>query len=300
MADMLATAGWSPVAQLRELLAYPFMVNALEAGTIVAVTVAVVGWFVVLRGQTFVAHAMSVVAFPGAAAALLVGVPVLFGYLTSCTIGAACLSATSESGSRRYRDETAAVGVVQALALGAGFVFVSLAKAVLTSIDSLLFGSLVGVTTGEVLVLLAVCAAVLLASGVAGRALAFASLDPDVARARGVPVRALSVCFLLVLGLAVAVTSQITGTLLVFALLVTPAATAHELTNRPALSLALAVCGAVVVTWTGLCASYFSGVPVGFYVTTFAFGLYLLARVPRYWAMRRFSLRSSRGEVEAV
>src|SRR5947208_1837829 len=109
----------------------------------------------------------------------------------------------------------------------------------------------------------------------------------DVARARGVPVRALGFGFLLVLGLSVAETSQITGALLVFALLVTPAATAHQLTPRPGLGIALSVTLALAVTWLGLALAYFSIYPVGFYVTSLSFGLYLLVRVSRALASRR-------------
>jgi zinc/manganese transport system permease protein len=122
---------------------------------------------------------------------------------------------------------------------------------------------------------------------IAARPLFFASVDPDVARAGGVPVRPLGFGFLLVLGLSVAETSQITGALLVFALLVTPAATAHELTPRPVLGIVLSVALALAVTWLGLAMAYFSIYPVGFYVTSLSFGLYVLVRLGRAFVSHR-------------
>jgi zinc/manganese transport system permease protein len=138
-----------------------------------------------------------------------------------------------------------------------------------------------------VTVLLAVATLAILFIAAVGRPLFFASVDADVARAGGVPVALLGFSFLLVLGLSVAETSQITGALLVFALLVTPAATAHQLTARPALGIALSVTIAVVVTWLGLALAYFSIYPVGFYVTSLSFALYVFVRVGRALADRR-------------
>ena len=140
---------------------------------------------------------------------------------------------------------------------------------------------MLGITSRQVEVLLVVSAATLALIAFAARPLIFASIDADVAVARGVPVRLLGAAFLLVLGLSVAETSQITGALLVFALLVTPAATAQLITSRPGLGVAISVLVAVLVTWLGLAAAFFSTYPVGFYVTSLAFGLYLVARAAR-------------------
>ena len=157
----------------------------------------------------------------------------------------------------------------------------------LNGLDSLLFGTFLGITRQQVGVLLAVAVVTVVFVLVAARPLFFASIDADVARARGIPVGLLGFGFLLVLGLAVAATSQITGALLVFALLVTPAATAHQLTARPALGIALSVAIALAVTWLGLALAYFSIYPVGFYVTSLSFALYLLVRVVRSLAGRQ-------------
>ena len=183
------------------------------------------------------------------------------------------------SGSRRSLSvESAATGSLQALALALGFIFVSLYHGVLNGLDSLLFGTFLGITSNQVTTLLVVAIVTVLLIAVAARPLFFASVDADVARAGGVPVALLGAGFLLVLGLSVAETSQITGALLVFALLVTPAATAHELTSRPALGIALSVVLALGVTWLGLALAYYSIYPVGFYVTSLSFGIYVLVR----------------------
>jgi len=136
-------------------------------------------------------------------------------------------------------------------------------------------------------VLLVVATAAVSLVAIAARPLFFASVDAEVARAGGVPVRLLGFGFLLVLGLSVAETSQITGALLVFALLVTPAATAHQLTPRPLLGIALSISLALAVTWLGLALAYFSIYPVGFYITSLSFGVYVLVRGGRALRSRR-------------
>jgi zinc/manganese transport system permease protein len=277
---------WNPISDLRQLFAFPFMVHALEAGTIVAVMAGVTGWFMVLRRQTFAGHTLSVIAFPGAAAASLAGLPLALGYFGFCGVGALGLAAIA--GARRsLSSESAAIGSLQALALALGFLCVSLYHGVLNGLDSLLFGTFLGITSRQVGVLLVVAVTAVALVAIAARPLFFASVDPDVASARGIPVGLLGFGFLLVLGLAVAATSQITGALLVFALLVTPAATAHELTARPALGIALSVAIALAVTWLGLALAYFSIYPVGFYVTSLSFALYLLVRLTRNLAGRQ-------------
>jgi zinc/manganese transport system permease protein len=266
-----------------ELFQFHFMTNALIAGTLVAVMASTIGWFMVVRQQTFAGHTLSLIAFPGAAAAALAGAPVFVGYFAACGAGAVALSTVSGGNgeARSLSHESAAIGSVQAFALGLGFLFVSLYHGLLNGLDSLLFGTFLGITDAQVLVLLGIAVAVLGVLAAIARPLLFASVDPDVARAGGVPVAALATAFLLLLGLAVAATSQITGALLVFALLVTPAATAQLISSRPGLSLALSVVIGLVVTWLGLAIAYFSIYPVGFYVTSLSFGLYVLVRVIR-------------------
>jgi zinc/manganese transport system permease protein len=272
----------NPASDVRQLLSYPFMVNAMEAGTIVAVMAAVVGWLMVMRRQSFAGHTLSLMSFPGAAMAALVGWPLVWGYYVFCVGGALGIAAGAGVDGRRYRArESAATGAVQAGALALGFVLLSLYGGVLEDLETLLFGSFLGITSGQVLTLLGVAVAMLAGLALAGRPLLLASVDEVVADARGVPVRALSVAFLVALGLAVAATAQITGALLVFALLVAPAASAQQITTRIGAGLALSVGLALAVTWVGLGVSYFTNWPLGFLITTLAFLVYVVARAGR-------------------
>jgi zinc/manganese transport system permease protein len=281
-----AASGWSwnVVTDVRHLFAYPFMVNAFLAGTVVAVAAAVVGWFMVLRRQTFAGHTLALIGFPGAAGATLIGVSASAGYFAFAIVGALVVASTRGSGTayRGFSEESAVVGTVQAFALAAGFLFVALYQGFLNGINSLLFGTFLGITIGQVWVLLVVAVAALVVLGLIGRPLLFASVDPDVAAARGVRVRLLGVLFLVLLGAAVAEASQITGSLLVFALLVMPAAAAQRFTARPVVGLALSVVIALIVTWVGLAVAYYSPYPMGFYITTFAFAVYLASFAVRY------------------
>lgn len=286
MAELAALA-WNPVSDFEQLTEFPFMVNALQAGTIVAVMAGAIGWFMVLRRQTFAGHTLSVIAFPGAAGAILAGLPLALGYFGACGLGALVLAAVSGSGRVARSGESAAIGTVQAFGLGLGFLFVNLYSGQLASLESLLFGTFLGITTGQVQTLLWIALAALLALAVSGRPLLFASVDAEVARAAGVPTRALAVVFLLLLGLAVAATAEITGALLVFALLVTPAATAQQITARPGPGLALSVVLALAVTWVGLTIAYFSSYPVGFWVTSLSFGLFVAVRLGKAALNRR-------------
>jgi zinc/manganese transport system permease protein len=281
------TLSWNLAHDLGEVLEYHFMVNALLAGSIVAVMAALVGWLMVLRRESFAGHTLSMMAFPGASGAALVGVPVAWGYFLLCGAGALAIGRFSSAERTSWSEQSASIGAVQALALGAGFLFLSLYGGVLGDLESLLFGNLLGVSDDQVLVLLAVAAVTLATLGVLARPLLFASVDADVAAARGVPVRALSIAFLVLLGLAVGATSQITGVLLVFALLVTPAATAQVLTVRPLLSLTLTIALGLLVVWLGLGIAYFSVYPAGFFIAASAFAIYVLARLSVFALGRR-------------
>jgi zinc/manganese transport system permease protein len=267
---------------VQQLTTYPFMVSALEAGAVVAVMAGVAGWFMVLRRESFAGHTLAVMAFPGATGAVLLGLPAAAGYFGFCGASALVIGSSAGSGTRRHRgQESAVTGAIQSFGLACGFVFLSLYHGVLAGYESLLFGSFLGITRGQVLLLTVVAVLTLAFFAAVGRPLLFASVDEGVAKARGVPVRALAIAFLVVLGLAVAATAQITGVLLVFALLVAPAATAQLITSRIWVSLLLTVVLGVVTTWVGLALAYFYNYPVGFYITSIAFGLYFVTRIVR-------------------
>jgi zinc/manganese transport system permease protein len=275
---------WNPLYDFQLMWSYPFMVNAFRAGAIVAVVAGAVGWFMVLRRQTFAGHTLSVVAFPGAALATLAGFSLSLGYFGFCVAAALVLALMRRGREPGGAEESAATGTIQAFLLACGYLFMALYKGLLEGPQTLLFGSFLGITTGQVATLALAGLAVLLALAVVGRPLLFASVDPQVAAARGVPVRGLSVAFLVLLGVATAEAAQITGALLVFALMVLPAATAQVLTARPGHSLLLTVVLGFAVTWAGLVAAFYWPYPLGFFVTSLAFGLFLLAHAARFAA----------------
>jgi zinc/manganese transport system permease protein len=274
------TWSWNVLNNVRDMLSYPFMVNAFRAGTIVAIVAAVVGWFMVLRKQTFAGHTLSVAAFPGAAAATLLGINASIGYFGFC-LGAAAIIAIASRPSRShgFSAESAVVGTVQAFVLASGYLFAWLYKGLLNGLNSQLFGSTFGVSDAQVVTLGVVAVLVLATLALIGRPLFFASIDGDVAAARGVGVRSLGVAFLLVLGAAAAEASQITGALLVFALLVMPAAIAQRLTARPVAGVVLGIVIGIVVTWAGLAMAYYTSYPSGFCITSFAFGGFVLVNL---------------------
>ncbi|MDQ1700127.1 MAG: zinc/manganese transport system permease protein [Frankiaceae bacterium] len=281
---MTAHLSWNLVDDVRQLLQFPFMVNALRAGTIVAIVAGAIGYFMVLRKESFAGHTLALIGFPGAAGATWLGVNQSFGFFGFCIAGALVIASLPAS---RYGERSAVIGTVQAFALACGLLFVSLYHGFLSGLNDMLFGTIIGITSTQVLVLLIAGAVAIAVLAVIGRPLLFASIDSDVARARGVRVRLVGALFLVLLGIAAAGTSQVTGSLLVFALLVAPAGTAVRLTAQPGVGIALSVGIALLVTWLGEGVAYFSPYPIGFWVTTFAFALFLLATGYRMLADRR-------------
>lgn len=271
---------WNIITDIQWMWSLPSMVNAFRAGLAVALLAGVVGWFMVLRRQSFAGHSIAITGFPGAAVAVYLGVSATLGYFGFC-VGSALLIALLTRGSGTGVGErahsSALIAIVQAFALALGAVFLDLYGGFLSSTSAFLFGNFLGITDADVLILAAVSLAVLLAMAAIGRRLLFASIDPAVAVARGVPVRALNILFLVLLGASVAEVSTLTGSLLVFALLVMPAATAQVLTARPGLSLLLTVVLGVFVTWFGLAWAYFGNQATGFTITSLAFACYVLA-----------------------
>jgi zinc/manganese transport system permease protein len=292
---VLATSGlsWNLVDDVRQVLSQHFMVNALLAGTVVAVVAGAIGWFMVLRRQTFAGHTLALVSFPGAAGAILLGVSASIGYFSAAIAAALVIALVPRSTSgQAFSQESAVIGTVQAFALACGALFVSLYGGFLNSLIGLLFGTFLGISDAQVTTLFVMSIAALVALATIARPLFFATVDPDVARARGVPVRVVSTVFLLLLACAAAEVSQITGVLLVFALLVMPAAAAQQFTSRPALSFIFTMVLGIATVWLGLGSAYFSIYPVGFFVTTFGFAFYLVAT-----GWRALAARVARGAI---
>ena len=175
--ELAAPLAGTSVADWERLTAYPFMVQALEAGAIVAVMAGAIGWFMVLRRQTFAGHTLAVISFPGAAAATLAAIPIAFGYFGACGLGALALAAVGRDGRSGRAGESAAIGTLQAFALGLGFLFVGLYGGQLAGLEALLFGTFLGITQGQVVTLLCVAVAVLAVLAIVGRPLFFASVD---------------------------------------------------------------------------------------------------------------------------
>ena len=280
---MLGTGlSWNLRWDLDQLFAFHFMVNAFRAGTIVAVLAGAIGWFMVLRRQAFAGHTLAVVSFPGAAGAIWLGVSATVGYFAACIAAALVIALVPRAAAgQSHSEESAVIGTVQAFALACGMLFVSLYGGFLNSLTGLLFGTFLGISDRQVTTLLIVALLVLVVLAAVARPLFFATVDNDVAQARGIPVRMLSIGFLVLLGCAAAEVSQITGALLVFALLVMPAASAQQLTARPALSFVLTIALAILITWLGLGVAYFSVYPVGFFVTTFGMAVFILSVIAR-------------------
>ena len=278
---------WDLRRDLELLLQYPFMRNAFVAGAVAALMCGTIGWFAVLRGETYAAHTLATVAFPGASGAVYLGLAPLVGYFGFAVAGAGLIAWLSPRGPGRLERHSATVGAVQAVALALGFWFVSLYRGILSNLSGFLFGSFLGVTRQDVVVLAVTAVVALGVLAMIGRPLLFASVDPQVAEAAGVPVRAVSFLYLMLLGCAVAEASQFTGVLLALALVVVPAATASLVTARPSLGLALSVVFAVGTVWAGLAAAYFTDRPVGFWVTTVGFSAYVLARGASLLGARR-------------
>ncbi|MBW4657041.1 MAG: metal ABC transporter permease [Drouetiella hepatica Uher 2000/2452] len=286
--SLLADAGevhfsWNPIANLQELFAFHFMQNAFLAGTMIAIVAGAMGYFMVLRGQSFAGHTLANVGFAGASgAALLGGSPVvgmlLFGI--AAVFGIDWLSGRTQR-AKIPGGQDVAIGTTQTFALGLGLLFVQLGTSYAAGIYALLFGAVLGISDRDIAVIALTAGTTLTGLMAIARPLLFASIDADVAAARGVPVRLLNRLFLILLAFAVAEAVQVVGVLLIFALLVTPAAIAEQVTARPIAAVGLSMGLAIGFTWAGLAVAYFIPYPVGFFITSFAFATYVAVRLRR-------------------
>lgn len=272
---------WNLVTDLQQVLAYHFMQNAFAAGTLIALIAGAVGYFMVLRGQSFAGHTLANVGFAGAAGAALVGWSPVVGLLIFGIAAALLIDLLGGKHTKSQWGQDVAIGTTQTFALGLGLLFIRLYSSYAAGIYALLFGAVLGISDRDVRVIALTTAITLVGLVAIARPLLFASIDPDVAEARGVPVRLLSRAFLILLAFAVAQAVQVVGVLLIFALLVTPAAIAQQVTARPAVAVCLSILLALLFTWAGLTVAYFTPYPVGFFITSFAFGTYCLVLLLR-------------------
>jgi len=251
-----------------------FMVDTWLAGILVALLAGAVGFFVVLRGSTFVAHALPNGSFAGAAGAALLGVSTFVGLAVFAVLGALSIAGL---GRRGRHDAVTALVLVLMLALGA--LFIVLGAQYAPAVDALLFGELLGVSAaqlGPTVVITAVC---LLALVLLYRPLLLSTVLPDSAQARGVGAGVVELCFLLVVALATAMTVPVVGTLLVFSLMVGAPAAARAVCDRPGRALALSIAIALTAVSAAIAGSYETDYPVGFFVGTVSAGCYVLGRL---------------------
>jgi zinc/manganese transport system permease protein len=259
---------------LQGIFKYQFMQHAFEAGTVVAIVAGIIGYFVVLRRSSFAAHALSEIGFAGAAGTVLLGINPVFGLLGFTTVSGAGIALLGKRASQRDVE----IGSVLAFALGLGVLFISLYTGYATEAYSILFGEILGISGSDVIVTLVVSLVILAATAFVYRPLLFASLDEEVAEAKGIRTSLLGIVFMVLLAAAVSIAIQVVGVLLIFALMVTPAATAIRLAKKPRYAITISVLIALFATWVGLFISFYEPYPVSFFVTSIVFISYLFVR----------------------
>jgi len=263
---------------LIELFGYPFIVNALVSGSAVAVASAASGYFMICRRETFAGHALPNVGFAGAAGAVLLGIEPVYG-LFAVTLSAAVAMGLL---ARDLRERDATVGVVMTFTLGLGFLFLALYSGYAARVYGILFGSILGISVPAARLSVGVSAASVGLLAFLYRPLLFSTFDPELARARGVPLLFLSVAFLVLLAIIVSVAVQLMGALLLFTLMVGPAATASRIVKSPLAAIGLSVLLALLYVWIGILVAAVSGtLPVSFCIASLSFLVYLPVRLLR-------------------
>ncbi len=249
------------------------MINSWTVATIVAIVAGSAGFFVVLRGSTFAAHALPLGTFPGAAAAALIGVNELWGLIVFSGLGVIGISGLG----RHQRNDVATALTLIAL-LGLGTLFLSLSTEYSEAVYALLFGEVLGIGTGEIVPVVAVSIVAVAILVVFFHPLLLSSISPELSRARGVSADRMNVVFLSILALATAMALPVVGALLVFSLMVGPASAARAFTTRPAVAVFLSIAIALVTVWLAIAISYITNWPIGFFVGVFAAISYGAAR----------------------
>ena len=287
---------WNLMADVQQMLAVDFMRTAFLSGSVIALTCGLVGYYVLLRRLIFASDALSHVGFAGAMAAAFLGWNPFVGLFGSSIIVGVGMG---QSGGSSARSRDVAIGTVLAWILGLGALFLGLYlahPAANTNIAvgvGVLFGSIFGVDAQTALVISVVGAATSIVLLAMARPLLFASLDPEVARARGLPVRLLDALFLTLLAVTVAEAVPAVGALLVFALIVTPAASARRLATRPYVTLFLSAALALVITWVGLTMAFYLSYPVSFDISALGFVVYLVVLAYQRVRAAKFVQRAS-------
>ncbi len=256
---------------------YDFMRNAFAAATIVALLSGSVGYFLVLRGQTFAGHALAHVGFTGATGAVLIGIAPLWGLVLMTMAAGIAMGFFGE----RLAQRDVAIGLVLAFALALGLLFLHFYTAFATQATTLLFGNVLAVDVSTVYTLLGLGAVSLAMLAIISRPLLFASLQPELAEAKGVSLRVYGVLFLAIVALTTAECAQIVGVLLVFALMIGPAAAAQQWTSAVTTGVLLSAGLALVEAWGGITLAFYTDWPSSFWITALSVAVYLLAALPR-------------------
>jgi zinc/manganese transport system permease protein len=264
---------------LFEYLHYPFVQNAILAGSLVSIVAGCVGYFLLTRGLTFAGHSLSHIGFAGAAGALVIGVDPVFGLLAFTIIAGIGIGLLG----RRMSERDVTIGIIMTLMLGLGLLFLTIyKKGYAEQAYSILFGTILGINTTKVMVTATFCMVTLLILAAIFRPLLFSSYDPEVAQAKGVPVKLLAVIFLILTAITVSMSVQIVGVLLIFTLMVGPAATARRLVSSPVGAVLLSVALGLCYTWLGIIFSILllnGRCPVSFYTAAISFAVYLVVRI---------------------
>jgi zinc/manganese transport system permease protein len=249
--------------------------NSIVAAAVLGIVGGLIGVFVMQRDMAFAVHGISELSFAGAAGALLLGANVVLGSLVGSLVAAIIIGLLGA----KARDRNSIIGVLMPFGLGLGILFLALYPGRSANKFGLLTGQIISVDIPQLGVLIAISVVVLVALLLVWRPLTFDSLDPDVAAARGVPSRALSLGFMVLLGLAVAVSVQIIGSLLVLALLVTPAAAALRVSSSPLVVPLLSMLFGFVSAVGGILLALGGSLPISPYITTISFLIYIVCRV---------------------
>jgi zinc/manganese transport system permease protein len=257
------------------MLDYDFMRHAFVAGGIVAILAGAAGYFLVLRGQAFAGHALSHVGFAGATGAALLGVSPMTGMLALMVLGGVAMGALGQ----RLRGTDIAIGAVLALSLGLGVLFLHFFTAYASQVTALLFGNVLGVDVGMLWTLAVSGILCLIVLAAISRPLIFATLQPEMAEAKGVSLRTVGILYLAVVAVATAACIQIVGVLLVFTLMVCPGAAAQRVTCRLGCGVALSIVLALAQAWLGIALAYVTDWPVSFWISALSVGTYLAAIV---------------------
>jgi zinc/manganese transport system permease protein len=259
-----------------DVLRLPFVVHALLTGSCAAVVAAVSGYFLVSRGLTFAGHALPNIGFAGAAGAVLLGIEPVYGLFGFTVAAAAVVGLVGKD----IRERDVAIGVVMTFGLGLGLLFLSLYSGFAGRVYGILFGNILGISTKAVVMTAAASGAILAVMAFLYRPLLFSTFDPAAAEARGVPVKLVSVLFMATIAVTMSLSIQVMGALLVFTLLVGPAATATRLVKTPLATMCVSVGLGLAYVWLGILLAAASGrLPVSFFIAALSFLVYLPVRL---------------------